>query len=239
MRVQLDRYNGITVDQSTLPETIEQFESELLEIICSAIDKKLLWINIPIDKTEFIPSLTKNGFQFHHCTDSSLMLVKKLIANPVIPTAKSHTVGVGAVVRDGNSILVIRERFMEGYKLPGGHIDPNEQISEAIRRELFEETGIEVVLESIANIGHFTEAQFGESNLYIVCTAKPLTKEIEIHDVEEILEARWMSIEEFISHESTNPYNKMIVQTVVDSTQLKLKPIELKLRVKSSYELYF
>ena len=68
------------------------------------------------------------------------MLVKKLIQETVIPTAKNYTVGVGAIVRDKEQLLVIKDRFSNGYKLPGGHIDNNESIKDALKREKYLKT---------------------------------------------------------------------------------------------------
>lgn len=46
-----------------------------------------------------------------------------------------------------NRLLVIKrgkEPFKGKYALPGGHIDPGETLEEAARRELLEETGVEI-----------------------------------------------------------------------------------------------
>jgi 8-oxo-dGTP diphosphatase len=231
METVFDRYDGVTVDNRTVPDSKELFEKEIVQLIGSLIEKKLLWIKIPIEKSDFIPILTNLDFEFHHCNDKSLMLVKKLIKAPIIPTAKNFTVGVGAIVRDEDKLLVIKEKFSNGYKLPGGHIDDNETIKDALKREVFEETGIEIEFESITNIGHFTKSQFGESNLYVVCTAKALTKEITIHDSSEIVEAKWIDIEEFLNLKETNNYNKIVVRKSVESERLKLTEQSIKLNV--------
>lgn len=228
MQITTDRYGGVTIDNTTLPETNEQFKKELSEIIESANGKKLLWIKLPIENSSFIPILTNLDFNFHHCDEKELMLVKKLIENPVVPTAKNYTLGVGAIVRDGDKILVIKEALGRGYKLPGGHIDDNEKIKDALKREVHEETGIEIEFESIVNIGHFTQGQFGESNLYVVCTAKALSKEIHIYDTSEIVDAQWMKIDEYLALEETNNYNRSVVEAAVNGG-VKLQNRDLKL----------
>ncbi len=239
MKLTEDRYAGITIDNTSLPLCGDEFKNETENIINDHDDKKLLWIKVPIERSDLIPILCGLKFDFHHCNEKNLTLVKKLIQKPVVPTAKTHTVGVGAIVKDGNNLLVIKDRFSQGYKLPGGHIDPGESIREALKREVLEETGIKAEFESIANLGHFTQAQFGESNLYIVCTAKALSKEINIIDTSEIIEAKWMTIDEFLSHEETNIYNKKIIQTAVDNEELKLTHQELSLTMTTPFELFF
>jgi len=238
MKIIEDRYQGITVDATTLPESIDEFQKEISTLIPNLNGSKLLWIKIPIEKSDFIPVLTKLDFKFHHCFEEYVMMVKKLVDNPIVPTAKNYTVGVGAVVCDENRILVVKDKFNTGYKLPGGHVDNNEPLKEALKREVFEETGTHVEFESIINLGHFTKGQFGESIIYIVCTAKAVTKDISIYDDSEIIEARWIDVDEFLSLEDTNNYNKNVVLAALNNTELKLTEQQIQLSV-SGAEVFF
>ncbi len=238
MKIDEDRYNGITVDYTSLPDTKDIFLGEIRQLIDLFNFKNLLWIKIPIEKSEFIPLLTALGFEFHHCDSSSLMLVKALKSNAFVPTAQNYTIGVGGIVRDDNQLLVIKDRFTKGYKLPGGHVDHQETIKKALKREVFEETGVEVEFESIINLGHFTRAQLEASNLYIVCTAKAISKEISIHDKSEILEAKWINIDTFLNSEETNIYNKSVVKASLENKELKLTNQTIKLKVSGS-EVFF
>lgn len=239
MKTTNDRYNGITIDPSTIPYSKEKFKQELHQLLSSVTNEKLLWIKVSIERSDLIPILTQEEFTFHHCDEKAVMLVKKLTTNPIIPTAKNYTVGVGAVVFDKGNLLVIKDKFQPGYKLPGGHIDNNEEIRTALKREVHEETGIEIAFESIINLGHFTHGQFGESNLYIVCTAKALSKEIQIHDSSEIVEARWISVETFLNAEETNNYNRSVVEAALNNSELKLQLQNVTLRIPIGFEVFF
>jgi len=147
-----DRYNGITIDSNTIPNDIDIFKKELLDIISKSKDKNLLWINLSITKSSFIPYLARLGFIFYCCNNSNILMLKKLILNPTIPTASNHTLGVGAVVIYNCKLLVIKDKIRRSFKLPGGYIDDSENISNALEREVLEETGVKVKMETIVSI---------------------------------------------------------------------------------------
>jgi 8-oxo-dGTP diphosphatase len=238
MNVFGNQYDGIIIDDSTFPQTSEEFLSDLSKLIESYSSKQLIWINIPLEKSDFIPLLVNLGFEFHHCNDRKLMLVKKLATGAVIPTTKNYIAGVGAIVIKNNRLLVIKDRFSIGYRIPGGQIDKDESIKEALAREVFEETGIEIEFEAIVSIGHFRKGQFGESNLYLVCTAIPLTENIMIHDKSEVIEALWINIDDFLNSDETNNYNKSLISELINNRGIKLKEQKIKLRVKDG-EVFF
>jgi 8-oxo-dGTP diphosphatase len=59
-----------------------------------------------------------------------------------------------AVFRDGQVLLIERGKgALKGYwSLPGGHVEPGEPAREAARREVLEETGVEVELMGLADV---------------------------------------------------------------------------------------
>lgn len=58
------------------------------------------------------------------------------------------TLGVRAIViNQNNEILLVRHSYESGWFLPGGGVDSNEPIYTAVKRELMEETGIQVIGE--------------------------------------------------------------------------------------------
>ena len=61
--------------------------------------------------------------------------------------------GVSAVVRNaGGQVLLARRSDNGCWSLPAGIIDPGEQPSDAVLREVFEETGIEVEIERVGGV---------------------------------------------------------------------------------------
>jgi len=63
--------------------------------------------------------------------------------------------GVGALIFDSAKILLVergKEPFKGYWSLPGGILEPGEKLEDALRREVLEETGLEVEPLSIFEI---------------------------------------------------------------------------------------
>jgi 8-oxo-dGTP diphosphatase len=64
-------------------------------------------------------------------------------------------VGVGAIILDGERLLLVRRGSppYEGeWSLPGGLLEAGERLEDAVRREVREETGLEVEVLSLAGV---------------------------------------------------------------------------------------
>lgn len=57
-----------------------------------------------------------------------------------IPPAPS----VSAIIQNKNKFLALKLTYFNGYALPGGHIQKNESLEAALKREVLEETGLKV-----------------------------------------------------------------------------------------------
>lgn len=55
----------------------------------------------------------------------------------------------GIVLNDAREVLLVRHSYEQGWQLPGGGVEIDESPIEALRREVLEETGIEIVSEPL------------------------------------------------------------------------------------------
>ena len=61
------------------------------------------------------------------------------------------------LARQGNTVL-LQDRVKgdwRGFALPGGHVEPGESIVEAVKREMLEETGLEIKTPKLCGVKQF------------------------------------------------------------------------------------
>lgn len=240
-----NRFGGMFIHADGLPESVNEFERLLRDVLAAWKQEaiKVVWLEIPSDKSDFIPVAVALGFQFHHCEENHLLLITPLIENAFIFPDASHYVAAGAaVISDENDLLVVKERYRNPkysafYKLPGGLLNEGEHIADAAIREVREETGVETVFEALTCFRHLHHLNFGKSNLYFICRMRPLTHDITI-DESEIEEAFWMPAEEFLAHDRVHEFNKRIVEASLKYKTLKPVILENDHRPPSDMEIF-
>jgi len=87
-----------------------------------------------------------------------------------------YNIGVGgAVMRDGRLLLVRRaSRHGKGnWQLPGGYIEPDETIEQAVVREVLEETGVTAEVEGLLGVRNRYDPELG-NGLYVVLLLRPV-----------------------------------------------------------------
>jgi ADP-ribose pyrophosphatase YjhB (NUDIX family) len=76
-------------------------------------------------------------------------------------------VGVYAVIFDEGQVLLAHRRDIDWWNLPGGGMEIGETVEEAIRREVLEETGLDVEVEYL--LGVYSKPQKQEVVLTFRC----------------------------------------------------------------------
>jgi 8-oxo-dGTP pyrophosphatase MutT (NUDIX family) len=73
--------------------------------------------------------------------------------DPDAPAANSIVASVTAVVLDdAGRLLLVHKTDNNLWALPGGGVDPGESVSDAVVREVVEETGIDVVVGDLVGV---------------------------------------------------------------------------------------
>ena len=118
--------------------------------------------------------------------------------DPAAPKANSIVVAVTAAVRNAQGELLLIERTDNGlWALPGGAQDIGESVVQAARREVYEETGIDVEITGLSGIysdpRHVIAYDDGEvrQEFSLCFHAKPVGG--EPRSSSESSQARWVS----------------------------------------------
>ncbi|WP_094707589.1 NUDIX domain-containing protein [Hahella sp. CCB-MM4] len=209
-----DPFDGVIVSLHQATFTADVFKDALQTLLgtASAGNKKLIWLTLAIEQSHLIDVAIKLGFVFHNCLETEITLIHRIQQGAYAPFKPTHSLGAGGLVTRGNNeILVVREKTNPRFKLPGGHIELGEKIAEAVVREVLEETGVTAQFQSILGIATRHPYEFGKSNMYFVCGLIPVSDEINIQDTDEIEEARWIAVSDYLEDENNSLFNRQIV----------------------------
>lgn len=138
---------------------------------------------------------------------------------PETDSLASKQIGV-AVIRDDRDLILIDRRLAKGllggfWEFPGGKIEGNETVQECIKREILEEIGIDIAIDShLITIDH-TYSHF-RVNLQVY-NCRYLSGQARAIECEEI---RWVTIQELDNY--TFPAaNQEIIRALKDMVNSK------------------
>jgi 8-oxo-dGTP diphosphatase len=111
-----------------------------------------------------------------------------------VTSSPKHSVSVaGVIVDDHERVLVIKRRDNGHWEPPGGVLELDESIEGGLRREVFEETGINI--EVVGLSGAYKNMTRGIVALVFLC--KPLSGESTLSS--EAAEVRWLPVDEAVA----------------------------------------
>ena len=105
-------------------------------------------------------------------------------------TTVSRPSARGIIIKDGKLAMIHSIKY-DYYKFPGGGIEKNEQKENALIREVLEETGLDVIPQTIKEYGMVHRIQKGDyedifiqDNYYYLCDVEDNVHEQKLDDYE-------------------------------------------------------
>ncbi|CAK9803869.1 Nudix hydrolase 8 [Anthophora plagiata] len=219
-----DHYNGVTIDSNEEFCTSEEFAQRLKTSLQQWIQvkKRTIWFRVYLAHSEWVPILVKEGFKFHHAKQEYVMLYRWLVTDEEcnVPHYAHTNLGVGGFVynEETKEVLVIKEKYSNRkplWKLPGGYVEPGEDLEEAVKREILEETGVKTTFKCIIGFRHIHDYAFGCSDIYIIAYLSPIHCNIKKCE-KEISDCKWMKVQDYLEHPEVHENNKLIVKKMLE-----------------------
>lgn len=138
-------------------------------------------------------------------------------------SVRRPTVAVSALVLRGQEIVLVKrgtEPFRGLWSLPGGAVEWGEELEEAVRREVLEETGLLVRVRNFFTVRNLVvrcgvEVRYHYVILYYI--AEPISGELRPGG--DVLECRWVNLSEVLRYELT-PVASSVLREFLSRTHL-------------------
>jgi len=138
---------------------------------------------------------------------------------------KGYNIGVGGAVVREHRLLLVRRASRHGrgnWQLPGGFIEPDETIEQAVVREVEEETGVVSEVEAVLGLRSRYDPESG-NGMYVILLLRPIRGE-PIADACEVDHAGYFSLDEIRQLRPLPPVNWEIAQRVLSPDRRLLAP---------------
>jgi nucleoside triphosphatase len=126
-------------------------------------------------------------------------------------------VAVGGLVLNarGEVLLIRSPKWLDRFVMPGGHIELGEPAEKALRREILEETGLEVGVLRLLNVQNaINSPEFYKPRHFVflnyLCRARNDGVRL---DGKEAREYVWLRPEEAAEREDVEPFTKNVIRT--------------------------
>lgn len=125
-------------------------------------------------------------------------LIKKSVYFDLFKAKQGKVQFADVLVFRGDKLLILNRVGEKGavsndWCIPGGHVDPGETFLQAAKRELFEETGIDMSEELLIPVGKYIPKKKGIEIHYFMCFVDPDTPVNILVDGEEETGSEWIN----------------------------------------------
>jgi 8-oxo-dGTP diphosphatase len=132
------------------------------------------------------------------------------------------------IVNDKGQVLIVREAATYGegtqrgrYHMPGGRIEAGENFEDALRREIKEETSLEVIIEYPIYVGEWRPVIRGIPHqiigVFMVC--KPIGENVKLSSEHD--DYKWIDPKSRVEYDIMDPEDK-VIDTFADSVRGKI-----------------
>ncbi len=122
----------------------------------------------------------------------------------------------GIIIIKDNKVLMVKESKKECYgklAFPAGHVEDGENIMEAAKRELLEETGYKAELVKVFPIISFS----GKRPMIMIHFLGNNEKLIQKYNTDEILGIEWIDLNDLHNLDSSQFRNYDVFETIINS----------------------
>lgn len=105
-------------------------------------------------------------------------------------------VGVGVIVKKENTVLLLQRKNAHGegtWCFPGGHLEYNEEIEDCAKREVEEETGIQIQQIQFAGLTNDIFKEEGKHYITIFMVCNYASGEAHIKEPQKCTEMNWFA----------------------------------------------
>ena len=123
----------------------------------------------------------------------------------------------GVVIRDGRALLIQRgiNPGRGSWQIPGGYVEADEEVAEAVVRECSEEAGVTAEVVDVLGFRHSIGGQGSiggpSTNIYVVFRLRPVAGE-PVSDGEETLAAGYFTLEEIKAMDRVQSLSRWAIQ---------------------------
>ncbi len=128
-------------------------------------------------------------------------------------------VGAAVIIEQDNKLLLLQrahEPWVGSWMIPAGYVEANEDPKDAAKREVFEETGLEVELSELVKTYYFADDPRGNGISFIYRATK-VSGEMQINS--EAISAQYFAPDEIPEYLTLGGHNKMITEWCLNAKQ--------------------